>query len=373
MPKSKSKIPESLLILFSYAEKVGETAIHLSYRARRAYTERDFSRLADYSKSLINLSPFEEVGEYYQALTLSQHGAGDIENSQSTFHKLTESPIIQLRAASTLTLGMQEIRRNNYTEAERLIFKATQLALSDSICAPLTLINAHNGLSIIRGIEGDSKESLKVLSAVEPLVKAIGSFYPAMLGQDLNSRAYEHLQLGALEAASHLINKALAIKSVTPFTEWLETKQEIDSAINAAKFSQIFIPRLRNVDNVAHVNFTSLSRIDSKLGEVGKLLHHPGWATNWLEIHLRIDDVMHLYETVSLPPTRQIAAKLLSNLLTGIADLSCPEGSVELTVETYICSKQASVLLSEDGLLADSVDELNDLIYRISNLFIAQN
>jgi hypothetical protein len=368
MPKTRNKTTKSLFMVSSVIEtieNVSETAFRLSFLARRAYTDRDYNRLAVFSKSLINLSPFTEIGEFYEALSLSKQGAGDIGRTQRTFENLTESSFVQLRAASTLVLGMREMRRENFSEAGRLIIKANKLALSNNTCAPLTAINAQNALSVIKGISGDSEGSLKLLSGMERLVKTMGIYYPAILGEHWNNQAYEHYQLGNLNIASHFITKAITIQSIRPYPEWLENNEDIKSSLLIKKRSQIFIPSLKNIENVAHVDFVGRVSKSSRTDQSGKVLRYPAWSATWLEMYLRINNVMHLYKRLSIPLVHQDAEKMLIKLLTGISNISCGKGQEELTIETYFCSRRASVLISEDGLIADSLDALSDFLKEI--------
>jgi hypothetical protein len=227
-------------IVISSIEKITERATYLSYLARRAYTVRDYNQLAVFSESLINLSPFKDIGEFYQALALSKQGAGDIEKARNIFCKLTESPLVQLRAASLLAMGVSEYNRKNYQEASRLFIEAGKVSISENICAPITFVNSQNALSIIQADNGAYSESLKLLQGVEPIVRIIGCYFPAIQGEFYNNYACGFLDFGDTQTALQFNHKALQNPFVSRYPEWLATREDIKEKLNQ-KTSRSFV------------------------------------------------------------------------------------------------------------------------------------
>jgi tetratricopeptide (TPR) repeat protein len=332
--------------------------------------------LTDLANSLINLSSRSEPqGIFYQALSYSKQGAGEIEKSEKIFNELAESPFIPIRAASLLALGMREIRREEYREAIPLVLQSAQLALSDNLCAPLTFIHAQNALSMILGANGAHLESIKVLESIKPLIYTAGRTFPALLGHFWNNQAYEYCQSENLLAASYCINKALRNPFVSRYPEWLETADEINSSLNIYSRSQIYVPDSEKyiplpekAENVAHVDFAGRGNGSSEMGEAARVLRYAAWAATWLEIYICIGPVMHLYETIPITVFGEDAEKMFIKLLTGLDEVSNGRETGEITIEAYLCSRKASALINRVGLVPPCIVEFDNLIEGLSDI-----
>jgi tetratricopeptide (TPR) repeat protein len=367
MPKSKIKTPKSLFMLSSYGEKVGETAKRLSYLARQAYSIRDFKKLSAFSEMLINLSPVsEDEGHLFQALAMSRQGSGDTLQAKQIFEQLANSSKTPIRAASLLALGVSEYNRKNYRESARLLIEASKVSLSENICAPITFVNSQNALSIIQADNGAYHESLKLLQGVEPIVRNIGCYFPAMVVELYNNYACGFLDSGDTQTALHFINKALQNPFASRYPELLETNEAINSSLNNFSRSQIFVPHPEKLNNLARPDFTSRNKRDHKIAHIGKVLPYPAWSANWLEIYLCINNSMHLYEIISIPRNRQEAEQMFFSLLAGLDDISSEKWSEEITIETYYCSRNVSILISDEMLNTDRLDDLRNLLKDIS-------
>lgn len=205
------------------------------------YYTRDFDRLAEVGKGLIELSPrSEDAGRFYYSVARIGLGLGEFDIR--TFEELAESESLSVRAASLLALGGQALRAEENDEAARLF------RLSYDLCrlsgeAPLTSLHARCAMSLLLSKNGYHKKSLELLQQIQPAAYQWGSVFRILLGEQFNNVAYELSMLGELQAAQYAINKACAMPVAAYYPEWFETKKEIEAGIQEKQSQpRIFTP-----------------------------------------------------------------------------------------------------------------------------------
>jgi hypothetical protein len=229
MVKTKTNAIKSFLIPLSFEDRLSKVANDLPFYARQAYINRDYDLLKILSDSLINLSPqTEDIGRLYQAYMLSRV---DYSLAEKPFAELAESSNSDVRASAVLALGGIEFRKNNLTEAQKLITLASSNAISKNDPAYLIALFAQSAYSTLLERIGDNNKSLRVLQENELLAERIGVLYPATLGEHWNNLACGYLEHGNLEAALYYSVKAVSMRCAVNYPEWFETLQAIDAKL----------------------------------------------------------------------------------------------------------------------------------------------
>jgi hypothetical protein len=310
MPKIKT-ISNSIFFTVSSLETVEKTAKYLLGLCQQAYMERDFSELLIQAEKLLQLTPkHQKYGEFYKAQALSNLGKTAI--ATAIHEGLTESAVTKIRAASLLALGLREFRNEKYEHAVKLVSQASRFALSESICAPITVIRAHTIMAAFYGIHGDGQRSIEMLDSVEPLVKIVGRYAPMMLGQHLNAKAYEISQTGNRNCALHLSKKAISLSISAKYPEWLETYQEIEQSL---------IPLGTSI--VAPQNY-------SRSELLGNVIHFPV-PKNCFQINFTTPKTNHIILDFAVNGTTESEARF--DALISVFDSLCTKEQTDYQIE----------------------------------------
>jgi hypothetical protein len=250
MVKTKTNAIKSFLIPLSFEDRLSKVANDLPFYARQAYVNRDFDLLKILSDSLINLSPqTEDIGRLYQAYMLSR---SDYSVAEKPFAELAESSNSDVRVSAVLALGGIEFRKNNLTEAQKLITLASSSAISKNDPAYLIALFAQSAYSTLLERIGDNNKSLRVLQENELLAERIGALYPATLGEHWNNLACGYLEHGNLEAALYYSTKAVSMRCAVNYPEWFDTLQAIDAKLLKAKkaYAKNLRRKIERLDNL---------------------------------------------------------------------------------------------------------------------------
>jgi hypothetical protein len=258
MPKTNKQIARILLIETSI-DKLGETAKSLSFLARQAHLNKDFSSLSVLSEHLLNLSPqTENLGRYFSALSLSRYGQGDSLAAYKIFTELANSEIDELKSAALLAVGRTELFHGNHAEASRILGEAAKIAASNNLCAPVVYVQSQIVLSLLCAEAGALTESLKILQGIEPLVKSLGVGYPTILAEFWNNIAYGYMEHADLDRAVYYTEKAVSMTVSQKYPDWLATKQEIDQKLYEKNYLKLVsltaYDRAQIAENVSQIS-----------------------------------------------------------------------------------------------------------------------
>jgi tetratricopeptide (TPR) repeat protein len=333
MPK-RSKTTHNVFFMVSsiQSETIDRTTTILSLQAQQDYILRDFSKVREHSDKLRLISPKgETISEFFKALALSN--IGDIVTADSIFEELTNSELAPLRAASLHALGLRHLHNNELEAAAKLISEAGSLALSGDICAPLTAIHAQCAMAYICGINGSSEQGIKLLETVEPLVKGVAQLFPVVLGQHFNALAYEHLQLGHVETASHLINKALGLSISVKYPDWSETADEIKARIPDR--NKHYIPTLKSESLINNDEFQARRKRYDLIAEASIVPALNGHTMPYPFLAVYLSG--NRFGVIPLPDDREIACLIMNTFLMSLEEItSRPEDLMTETLSCYL-------------------------------------
>jgi len=261
MTRINKKALNTIFIANSSVNEFSETATSLSFLARQTYSDRNYELLSPISDLLINLSrTTEEAGRFYKALCHSKRGVGNLEQSHEILESLADSSRAQIRAASLCALGINSYHLGDMAEAIRLLSATNQIALSENICAPFTVVYSAITLSAIQCDNGATMDGLKTLQNAEPLARYLGYISKSLLGDFYNNYACCLSENDELEAASYYSNLAISTEVALNFPDWFESKQEIDQKLFEKNYRKLV--SLREYDRVKIAE--NVSRISSK-------------------------------------------------------------------------------------------------------------
>lgn len=238
----KDTVKNLFILSTSIEEKVKEKTFHLSLLARRAYFERDFTKLKNFSDQLVDVSPHGfHAGLYFKALALSQQGTKETKEAKKIHEFLTASASPQIRAEAYLALGLGELRKNDIYESKKLLTEAYKIAETCG-SSPLTMLQIQSARAAILSALGANRHSLSITKSIQPIAFELGRLFPALLGGELNNYAYELSKSGDLSLAHHIIIKCCAMPIAHKFPEWRETAKEVCD-LTVKSFNSKFVSR----------------------------------------------------------------------------------------------------------------------------------
>src|ERR1051325_2955662 len=261
----------NLFILRSSVEKVVTETNRLSYLASQFYFARNYNAVISIADQLLNLpGKAESLGQYYLALSLSRQGAAGREFAYKTLCQLADSPDPIIRSGAHLRLA-SHAKLKNFDEAIHLAKIANRLSLSQDWCAPLVTAQAQNFIGVLLSLEGAHQNSLEVFSNNLILSKHLGSSYPTLYFDTLNSCAIELSEGGQYDYAQHLIKKVAASPYYSLYPEWQETYAEI---AQAPQPSRSFVGGLPAIPN--YINESKMTTWYEKIVEISAYIKEKG-------------------------------------------------------------------------------------------------
>ena len=196
--------------------------------AEHAYTFRRMDAVESLSMLLINL-PFSEqyksAGRYYKALCIKRRGQFD--EARALFDRVTEEAPIRYRINAMVAIGSICWQSGDYDSAWPIYFEALSATSNNERCDLLTKLQACRGIAVLKGIYGNNHGALEDLENMFALAHVVGSQYPALWYDYLNSLAVEMMEVGRLEEAENASSLVVASPFAKAYPEWQETKDEI--------------------------------------------------------------------------------------------------------------------------------------------------
>jgi tetratricopeptide (TPR) repeat protein len=187
-----------------------------SYYLRDIHSQREIGLLL---QSFVY--PFNQVGKYYESIYL--YRTGQYDKARELLESVVESAPSRYRSKALLSLSTVEQSVGHFEESLRLRLQAAPS--SD----PLTLIEAQQGIAILRSVEGDHRAAVRDLERLMPLAHIIGKYGHPAYFNFLNNYAVGLSKSGRIEEAEQVVTVVAASPLVNRYPEWQETLAEIIS------------------------------------------------------------------------------------------------------------------------------------------------
>jgi tetratricopeptide (TPR) repeat protein len=233
--------------------------------ADRAYALRQMDVVEQASRLLVNLPlprDYGSIARYYQAHCIKR--SGHFDEAQLLFERAAEEVPPAYKARAIVALGSVSFDSGDYQSALPLYIEAGKAATQSRRFDPLAAFFVGHVLSVMKSIDGNHRGALADLEKMFPFVRAIGSSYPPMYHNYLNSLAVEMIEVGRLEEARNISKNVLATPYAFAYPEWRETGDEI--AVRGYRSPKSFVSFSHKVLNAKNVLQLPLSEYGDSTG-----------------------------------------------------------------------------------------------------------
>jgi tetratricopeptide (TPR) repeat protein len=196
--------------------------------ADRAYALRQMDVVEQTSHLLLNLPlprDYGRIARYYQAYCIKR--SGQFDKARLLFERIVEEVPPAYKARAIVALGSVAFDSGHYQSALPLYLEAGRAATCSRRFDPLATFFTGHMLSVLKSIDGNHRGALADLERMFPLVRAIGSSYPPIYHNYLNSLTVEMIEVGRLEEARNLSRIVLATPYANAYPEWRETGADL--------------------------------------------------------------------------------------------------------------------------------------------------
>ena len=215
------------------------------YRSRRTEDVEQVSQL------LLNLPLSSEhriIGQHYKALGL--YHKGQLAEARAVLEYVAEQKLPSYRARALLCISATYYASNDLQSAARYCVEANRAAVGDGWCDHLTVVESQRNLFVLKSLEGDHRCAVSGLERMLPFVQAISRWYPDLFCGYLNSLAIELGEVGRLEEARRVSDRALASPYAKVYTVQ-DTSDEIAMKLRRASRSAVVVKqKFSNAGNV---------------------------------------------------------------------------------------------------------------------------
>lgn len=351
------------LFIFSTSieERVNQKIQHLTYQARQAYYNRDYHKVAACSNELMNLSPRSEfAGQYFQALSISQHGSNKSEEAEQIYKRLAQDAPPAVQSAAIFALGLNALQSNQLDEASRLLTESYKLA-SASHSAPLTTLQVQVEFSTIYSLQGDHQTSALILENALPTMFQIGRLFPGYVMSQLNNYAYELNLLGDYQKASHIMGSVLASPYVSIFPEFQETAREIEETqakLNPNR-SSVSVPKQKyfNVVNIAMYQRDHFAKYREMY--TGKVLRFPV-TNNRFHITLAFKDNLFNLCSLDIDDSEESEERIIEFLY--LLNFLCTDTQTDYAIRGFVSPEDSGMFEFNGNIHFNELDRLFTLI-----------
>lgn len=216
---------------------LGERLIVL---AHSAYACRQMDVVEQLSQMLLHLplaGEFKSIALYYQAFCIKRKGRFD--EARTLFEQVAEQGPLRYRARAMIALGSIAFDSGDFKMALSLYAEGCSAATRSNVFDPLSAVYAQHTLALLKSVDGDHPRALTNLEALYPLARAVGSSYPPIYYNYLNSLAVEMIEVERIEEAQSISRIVLATPYASAYPEWRETRNDL--ALKGYKASQAFV------------------------------------------------------------------------------------------------------------------------------------
>jgi hypothetical protein len=261
--------------------QLGNNLINL---AEYAYSLRQMDTLEQISHLLPNLPlarEFRIIARYFQAYCIKRRG--QFNEARSLFVKVADESPLRYRARAMAALGTIAFDSGEFQSALPFYIEASKAAIHRQGFDLLAAFYTQHMMAVLRSIDGDDRGALADLERMFPLVRAVGSVYPPIYCNYLNSLAVELAEAGRLEEATQACRITLASPFANSYPEYRATSDDI--ALRGRRASRSFVSfaqRALETENVLHLPVPdhSTGLVDSCLemtGQPARVLDYINW------------------------------------------------------------------------------------------------
>jgi AraC-like DNA-binding protein len=182
--------------------------------------------------------PFSQVGKYYESIYLFR--SGQYEKARELLECVADSAPARYRSKALLSLAAVAERIGRFEESLRL---RLQISAVDD---PVTLLEAQQGVAVLRGVTGEHRAALRDLERMIPLAHIVGKrSHPAYI-TFLNSYAVELFENNRREEAEQIANVIAASPFISRYPEWQETLSEVEARHKSSSVVAVGYPSLES-------------------------------------------------------------------------------------------------------------------------------
>jgi tetratricopeptide (TPR) repeat protein len=228
-------------------QAIADFAGKLASVADHAYGTRQFDIVGYVSRLFLMLPPsrqLESMGHYYLALSLNRGTQGDIARANSLFERVADQGPLRYQARAMLALGTKSCRTGDYQTAMSFYREVMQKLTSDHVFDLATFCVASRMSAVIRGLNGDHRGAIADLERLLPIARMAGSQQPHTYYDYLNNVAVELGEVGRLEEARRVSQKAITSPYASAYHEWHETLDEINLKTRHASRSMVAVSQV---------------------------------------------------------------------------------------------------------------------------------
>lgn len=241
--------------------------------ADHAYLLRKMEIVEEISKALNNfpLIQYQSIGQYYKALCVQRENRFD--EAIKILERLSDKAPLKYRARAMLTLGAIHVSKGNLGESLAFRIEAARAAGQDLY----TSTESQRAIAIIKSISGNHAGALQDLERLLPQARIVGSQYPSLYFDHLNSYAVELGETGRKDEARNISQIVLASPFAHAYPEWRETAQTLKET---ARSFVALDPARNNPSNVVHMPLVEHEKSERvRYNEPARVINIQRWKT----------------------------------------------------------------------------------------------
>ena len=200
----------------------------LTNLAQYAYASRQMDIVEQVSQVLMNLPLGREIrniARYYQAFCIKRRG--HFSEAHRLFERVADEDSPRYRTRAIIALGSIAFDSGKFQSALSLYVEGNRAMMRSREFDPLAAFYAWHMLAVLKSIDGDHSGALADLERMLPLVRVVGSSYPSLYCNYLNSLAIEIAEAGRVEEAQNVCRIMLASPYASAYPEMRETWDEV--------------------------------------------------------------------------------------------------------------------------------------------------
>lgn len=208
------------------------------------YGLRRMEEVKQLSQLLLNLPLSDEykiIGRHYEALCLLQKGK--LAEARASFEYVAEHGPLNYRAKALLCISATYFLKSDLQSSARYCIEASRAAVSDNGCNYRIVVESQRHMVLVKSRTGDHQGALAGLERMFPLVRSISRWHPDLFCSYLNSYAVELGEVGRIEEALCVADKALASPYAQIHRVFQETRDELVMKSHRASRSVVIVKR----------------------------------------------------------------------------------------------------------------------------------
>ncbi len=211
---------QRVLLGVSSFRELGNRLIHqaqIGHAFRRVSVVEEAATLL----SSLPLKEYQSAGQYYLAWCARRGSNNDLTGSEALLENVARSATTQFKAGAILSLGAVSGLKGDSESQLHYYLESIKAARASDVS---TIVEAHQGIAILKARERSHKSALKDLEQLLPLAR----YSDQLVYHDfLNSYAVELTTAGRINEACNITKVLLASPFVSAYPEWHQTLAEV--------------------------------------------------------------------------------------------------------------------------------------------------